>query len=401
MSPPQPSAGDLFSQAVGLHQAGRVDEAAKIYEQILAQTPRQFDATHLLGVIALQQGQFERAERLITAALEINPDDPGALSTLGMVHLHNGQLEAACGDFERAVQLQPDSWSALANLGTVLRRLGRTRESLVPLRRAYAQNPKSAAVGHVLGASVLEIGGAQAAGEILNAIALAEPGNANAWSDLALALNKTREHGRALECADKALALKPLSTVAKSEKAKALAGLGDAETAQRIFMEISQADPPSAAAFNNLGVFFRDQGDHDTANKRFQTAVDLDPGFVAARENLTQSWLALGDSEKARRFCAAYAEEHPESSSALAALAGVQFEQGDVAACVATYRKAVGLPNPSAQTHCAYANALLTSGQWEEAIGNFQRALKIDENYAIARWALAMAQCKPIYGRAE
>lgn len=401
MSPPQPSAGDLFSQAVGLHQAGRVDEAAKIYEQILAQTPRQFDATHLLGVIALQQGRLEQAERLITVALEINPDDPGALSNLGMVHLQNGQLEAACSDFERAVQLQPDSWNALTNLGTVLRRLGRTRESLVPLRQAYAANPKSAAVCHVFGASLLDIGDAHAAVEILNATALAEPGNANAWSDLALALNKTREHGRALECADKALALKPLSTVAKSERAKALAGLGDTETAQRIFTEISQADPQSAAAFNNLGVFFRDQGDYDTANKWFQTALDLDPGFVAARENLTRSWLALGDSEKALAFCAAYAEEHPELSTALAALAEVQLEQGDVAACVATYRKAVGLPNPSAQTHCAFANALLTSGQWEEAIGNFQRALKIDENYAIARWALAMAQCKPIYGSAD
>jgi protein O-GlcNAc transferase len=401
MSSPQPSTDDLFSQAVGLHQAGRVDEAAKIYEQILAQTPRQFDATHLLGVIALQQGQFGRAERLITAALEINPDDPGALSNLGTLHLHNGQLEAACSDFERAVQLQPDSWNALTNLGTVLRRLGRTRESLVPLRRAYAANPKSAAVCHVLGASLLDIGDAHAAVEILNATALAEPGNANAWSDLALALNKTREHGSALECADKALALNPLSTAAKSEKAKALAGLGDAETAQRLFTEVSQTDPQSAAAFNNLGVFFRDQGDLDTANKRFQTAVDLDPALAGARENLTQSWLALGRMEKALAFCAVYAKEHPESSSALAALAGVQMEQGNVAACVATYREAVGLPGASAQTHCAFANALLTSGQWEEAIGQFQQALKMDENYAIARWALAMAQCKPIYGSAD
>jgi protein O-GlcNAc transferase len=378
-----------------------MDEAAKIYGQILARTPRDFDATHLLGVIALQQGQLEQAERLITVALEIKPGDPTVLNNLGMVHLHKGQFEAACKDFERAVQSQPDSWNMQLNLGTALRRSGRTRDSLAPLRRAHAANPASAAVCNLLGASLLDAGDAHAAVEAFDEVARAEPGNADAWSNLAVALNKTREHGRALECADKALAREPLSAAAKSEKAKALAGLGDAETALQVFTEISQSDPPSAAAFNNLGVFFRDQGDLDAANNQFQKAVDLDPQFAGARENLTQSWLALGRTEKALEICTAYAEAHPESSSALAALAGVQLEQGNVAASVATYGKSVAVPNPSAQTHFAFANALLTNGQSEEAIAHFQRALEIDENHSIARWALAMAQCKPIYGSAD
>ena len=77
LQPPrqQSAVHPLLPQAVALHQAGHTAEAAKIYQQILAQVPRHFDATHLLGVIALQGGRLDQAEHLITSALEINPKD--------------------------------------------------------------------------------------------------------------------------------------------------------------------------------------------------------------------------------------------------------------------------------------------------------------------------------------
>ena len=43
-----------FSQAITLHQQGRLMEAESIYREILRQQPEHFDALHLLGVIAIQ-----------------------------------------------------------------------------------------------------------------------------------------------------------------------------------------------------------------------------------------------------------------------------------------------------------------------------------------------------------
>ncbi len=45
----------LIAEAAKLHQAGKLDEAAEIYREVLARAPHDFDAYHLLGVIALQQ----------------------------------------------------------------------------------------------------------------------------------------------------------------------------------------------------------------------------------------------------------------------------------------------------------------------------------------------------------
>ena len=55
----QPSAATaLLNQAVAQHQAGRLDEAATLYAKVLASAPGHFDATHLLGVVALQRGDL-------------------------------------------------------------------------------------------------------------------------------------------------------------------------------------------------------------------------------------------------------------------------------------------------------------------------------------------------------
>ena len=59
---PSPIAADLdalLSQAIAHHQAGRGLEAEKLYYAFLARQPRQPDAHHNLGVLAIQTGRME------------------------------------------------------------------------------------------------------------------------------------------------------------------------------------------------------------------------------------------------------------------------------------------------------------------------------------------------------
>ena len=54
-----------LSEARGLHSAGRLDEAAAIYRQILTQLTDQPAALYLLGVVALQRNDLPNAVKLI------------------------------------------------------------------------------------------------------------------------------------------------------------------------------------------------------------------------------------------------------------------------------------------------------------------------------------------------
>jgi predicted O-linked N-acetylglucosamine transferase (SPINDLY family) len=88
----------------------------------------------------------------------------------------------------------------------------------------------------------------------------------------------------------------------------------------------------------------------------------------------------------------------PGSSATLAARAAVEFEEGQIETAIETYREAIALPDPSTQTYCAFANALWTSGRCEEALDYLRQSVAIDGNNAMARWKLAMSECRPFYG---
>ena len=284
-----PAVHPLLPQAVALHQAGHTAEAAKIYRQILAQAPRHFDATHLLGVIALQGGRLDQAEHLITSALEINPNDAAALSNLGTVHLRSGQLEAACSAYEKAAKLQPNSFDALANLGTVLRQLGRSREALVPLRRAHSVNPKSAMVCSLIGACFLVTGDTPAAVKFFELATHLESDNAQGWVNLAAALSSSGAHKRAQECADKAIAIDPKSSAALASLAVVQFDTGQIEAAIATYRKAVALKGPSSNAHSNFANALYFSGRYDEAMNHYQQAIQIDGNDAVARWRYTIS----------------------------------------------------------------------------------------------------------------
>ncbi len=50
---PSPTVPHGFAEALRHHQAGRLDEAERLYRQGLTTEPRHADSLHLLGVVAL------------------------------------------------------------------------------------------------------------------------------------------------------------------------------------------------------------------------------------------------------------------------------------------------------------------------------------------------------------
>ena len=94
-------------QALALHQAGRLAEAEKIYGQILAIDPDQFDARHLLGFIFHQRGDSARAIHHIDLALQKNPDGILALNNRGIALNALKRFDEALASYDRALSVRP------------------------------------------------------------------------------------------------------------------------------------------------------------------------------------------------------------------------------------------------------------------------------------------------------
>lgn len=266
----------LLAQGVAFHRDGRLDEAAKVYQEILKGLPHDFDATHLLGVIALQQGRFEAAQQLIHAALTANPHDAAAMGNLGNSFMQDGRLVPALMWFETALKLQPDSLIALTNAGMALHKMGRDRDAVPILRKAYSADSNSYAVCNLLGACLIECGEAREAAELFKAATQAEPGYAEGWANLSVALNAIGELAEARECADKAVSLKPQSSTALGALGAAQFNQGRLAEAIESYRRAVALPGPSAKMLVEFANALLASGLDAEAIEQLQRAVTLD-----------------------------------------------------------------------------------------------------------------------------
>src|SRR5690349_7336351 len=106
--------------AVRHHQDGRLQEAERIYRQILSHEPNHANAIYLLGLLAHQAGHHEMAVDYIRRAIEIQGDDPIIHDNLGLVLMAIHRIVEAEACFRRAIELSPERPSAHTHLADAL-----------------------------------------------------------------------------------------------------------------------------------------------------------------------------------------------------------------------------------------------------------------------------------------
>ncbi|SEH33792.1 tetratricopeptide repeat protein [Magnetospirillum fulvum] len=128
----------MLTEAFQHHQAGRLSEAAQLYQQILGLDPRHADSLHLLGNVAYSVGRHDLAVDLINQAIAVNAKVAMYHCTLGNAQKELGRLDDAISCWRRALALKPDYPEAHSNLGLVLREQGRIDEAVAHCRKAIA-----------------------------------------------------------------------------------------------------------------------------------------------------------------------------------------------------------------------------------------------------------------------
>jgi cytochrome c-type biogenesis protein CcmH/NrfG len=99
---------DTLQLALQHHQHGRLGEAARLYQAILAVQPGHLEALHLLGVVAHQQGDHAQAVALIARVLAGNRNNAMYHANLAEAYRALGRLDEAVVSCRAALRLRPD-----------------------------------------------------------------------------------------------------------------------------------------------------------------------------------------------------------------------------------------------------------------------------------------------------
>jgi predicted O-linked N-acetylglucosamine transferase (SPINDLY family) len=265
-----------LGDAMALHRAGRLEEAAAGYEAVLARDPANFDALHYLGVIALHSGNAQRAIDLLEHALELHPEAWPAIVQLGAAYVAAGRRDDAQRQFLRAIALAPDSVPAHEGLAHLWHEQGRLVDAAAEFGNVVRLQP-NAVVAHV---------------------------------NLGTTLGQLERYGDALACYERALAIDPQHSVALLNAAAVLIKLGRSVEAVKYFSALLRQQPEQAGIYYEAGFLYYAQGMRVEAQSAFELAIARDPQHVEARwaHMIAELPLAYGPDEDPAYFRQRFAD---------------------------------------------------------------------------------------------
>ncbi|HSB98017.1 MAG TPA: tetratricopeptide repeat protein, partial [Spongiibacteraceae bacterium] len=207
-----PGAGKIqqdLQAAFAQHMAGHLDEAERLYRQILQTEPKHAEALHLMGVLAGDRGDDAAAIELIGRAIRINASNHTYHANLGRIYGSRNEHAKAEACYRLAAALKPDSPHYYDDIGNALRTQDKFKEAHDNYRRALEINPAYASAHRNIG-DLLQIQGKyiDAIASYRQAIAL-QPDLAQAVSNLGTTLQMQGKFAEAIDCFRKALAIEP------------------------------------------------------------------------------------------------------------------------------------------------------------------------------------------------
>lgn len=138
-------------QAESLESAGKNEEAAAIYDKVLANNPKTPGIHYRLGQILLAEagptGSTDKAKAEFEKELEVDPTNAASEFILGELARRAGQWDEAIAHFTRASTLDVGFAEAYLALGMTLNASGKFADAIKPLEHYVALEPGDPA-GH-------------------------------------------------------------------------------------------------------------------------------------------------------------------------------------------------------------------------------------------------------------
>jgi tetratricopeptide (TPR) repeat protein len=319
---------ELIEAGLRQHQAGRLEDAQRLYESALAQEPQQPDALHLLGVVALQRGDATRALALIGQAIEAQPGNAHFHANRAQACLALERIEEARVSFERACALEPREPGFALGAAACLARQGRLPQAEAALRRIVEQHARFA----------------------------------RAWYNLANAVREQERPQEALELFRRAIELEPGFPDAHAGVGNALHALQRFEEAEQAYGRFLALRPDAADGWCNLASVRLDRGRFDEAAQACERGLALSPDSADLHWVLGSALSGAGRLRASVGAFGAASRLAPRDARRMSAYGSALHETGRVREGLQRMEHALALDPQSHDLRHVWSGALLKGG---------------------------------------
>jgi protein O-GlcNAc transferase len=315
---------ELVESGRQLHREGKLQDAERIYRQVLETEPGHAETWQLLGMLAHSAGHHDAAVASIQRALAIDPHNSAFHHNLGFVHQANGQHASAVTHLQRAIDISPTMAQTRLLLAESLLALSQLDSAIDCLRESIRQAPDSRPLRMEAAQSLNKFG-------------------VRSWQ------------------------------------------LGRVDESTGAFQEASRLAPQSGVACSHLGNVFRQLGRLDDAIAAYRQAIEREPINADFEMNLGRALQQQGNLAEALRHFEYAATLDPLRSEAFSAQASVLWVTGKTAQALELVRKSVELDAENVPARHTLANLLHDVGRYDEAEAEYREVIQRNSSFPQAR----------------
>jgi len=281
-----PNSRELLKTGIAHHQAGRLDEAEAIYQEVLKQNPDEADALSLMGVLCRQRKRLPEAEGFLRRAVQLRADWAPFHNNLGNVLADAGKKSEAVEAYRQAVRLNANDPVAHNNLGNGLKDLEQYVEAEKELRTAISLRKDWGEAYNNLAVVLKNMRRVDEAEQVALTAARLCPNLAEVFNTLGTIFKDQNRWPQAEAALRRAIELSPKYAEALVNLGNVLERTGREDEAIVGFKSAAEFKPDYADAFNSLGNATSNRGLHDEAIAAYRQALELKPEHSEVLSNL-------------------------------------------------------------------------------------------------------------------
>jgi tetratricopeptide (TPR) repeat protein len=323
---PGQQAAVLFDAGQKAHEAGRLEEAVRLYTEALARDPALWQAEFQRGIAYLSLRRLAEARAAITRVTEqlaefadsaqLRAISARAQIALGEIALAEDNFAEAEQAFRRALELQPQAGRARTGLAEVLLGSQQFAEAAAEAKAALAAGDQRAATYILLGEALMLSGKYDEALPPLDEAVKLEPQSLIALRYRA-EVHLARQHpARAIADLQAALALEKLAPV-MLRLAEVYRQRKQFTEAAQLYRRILASEPAHAEARASLAASLIEAGQAEAAIAQLETLVKAEPQRAELRAQLAELYLPAQPEKALEQYTAAAQLEPAQTSHQL------------------------------------------------------------------------------------
>lgn len=224
---------------------------------------------------------------------------------LADIYRLRGDLTSSLGSYRQVLKVKPEHVESLFHAGYICFRLGQLGDAMQLFKKLLTIDSKHAgAAANLAALEARDNEGRKSRKEptpgiTLREVAQANPGSAEAHTNLGAQLITEGIYPEAMEMLQKAVTLKPDSAAAQYNLGLVQLMTGDYQNAVASTTKALELKPNWPDAYNNLGLAYAGVKKYDDAVNAYREAIRIVPDYAGALFNLGIAYVRLGQGKLA------------------------------------------------------------------------------------------------------